>query len=475
MIFKILITSLTLLSHVALQGQLSINGTITDSNQNQLINHPVFIKADQAIIDTVYTVKDGKYLWTTNNQDYEKIIIQTVGFCGEWETYSDTLQLSTLTNQENNFTICHQETNESCVANIAYENETNGLISFNADYRTKEYVNYFWDFGDGFTSTLSSPKHEFATEGVFTVKLIVTTPLGCKDTAYTEVLASEKSFIRGTLSIPENYLSNAYIWVIGFNSNQNTIIQTIYPNNTGQYQFFCEANSQYILKVVPNFIVQTFPKVLPTYYGNTINWQDAAVIAIEHEIKNVDLATKVSYTYLHGFNTINGYFEYSVSPNGLPLNVLLLDKNENAIDHALVKDGRFNFDGLPRGTYYVKPECVGKISKATQIDFNEDFDVPKRIEYIVSTTKITPVGIYNTIVKNKLSVYPNPFKETLNVEYNSAIKLIQIVDLNGKVIHEWNGLNLLKTTINTSSIPKGGYIIKATPINLPPVYQLLTK
>jgi gliding motility-associated-like protein len=49
-------------------------------------------------------------------------------------------------------------------------------------------VKYEWDFGDGNTSTQQLPTHTYTTEGVFTVKLTITTTAGCTDT-YTSVNA----------------------------------------------------------------------------------------------------------------------------------------------------------------------------------------------------------------------------------------------------------------------------------------------
>ncbi|TDH25496.1 PKD domain-containing protein [Segetibacter sp. 3557_3] len=42
-------------------------------------------------------------------------------------------------------------------------------------------TSYFWDFGDGFTSTLATPNHTYTTAGDFTVKLRITTAPGCVD------------------------------------------------------------------------------------------------------------------------------------------------------------------------------------------------------------------------------------------------------------------------------------------------------
>ncbi len=42
-------------------------------------------------------------------------------------------------------------------------------------------VSWLWDFGDGFTSTLSNPTHKYNNPGVYDVSLIVTNVLGCSD------------------------------------------------------------------------------------------------------------------------------------------------------------------------------------------------------------------------------------------------------------------------------------------------------
>jgi gliding motility-associated-like protein len=43
-------------------------------------------------------------------------------------------------------------------------------------------LKYLWDFGDGGTSTASSPSHAYASTGTYNVSLIVTDAIGCKDT-----------------------------------------------------------------------------------------------------------------------------------------------------------------------------------------------------------------------------------------------------------------------------------------------------
>ena len=50
---------------------------------------------------------------------------------------------------------------------------------------------YTWNFGDGFTSQLSNPAHEYSDTGTYVVQLIVTSQYGCKDTTYSTVYVDE--------------------------------------------------------------------------------------------------------------------------------------------------------------------------------------------------------------------------------------------------------------------------------------------
>lgn len=51
-----------------------------------------------------------------------------------------------------------------------------------ANIRTAETIaSYLWDFGDGSTSTSANPSHAYSLEGVYSVKLVITTSSGCKD------------------------------------------------------------------------------------------------------------------------------------------------------------------------------------------------------------------------------------------------------------------------------------------------------
>lgn len=52
--------------------------------------------------------------------------------------------------------------------------------------------NYFWDFGDGSSSQLAKPSHQFASAGTYTVTLRVETAGGVEDTTTTTIAVAER-------------------------------------------------------------------------------------------------------------------------------------------------------------------------------------------------------------------------------------------------------------------------------------------
>jgi gliding motility-associated-like protein len=63
-----------------------------------------------------------------------------------------------------------------------------GVVNFTNTVNTNDQiVGYRWDFGDGNTSTVSNPSHNYNVNGVYNVRLIVTTRQGCRDTVNNEV------------------------------------------------------------------------------------------------------------------------------------------------------------------------------------------------------------------------------------------------------------------------------------------------
>ena len=72
------------------------------------------------------------------------------------------------------------ELEEACISKpVEFKNTTTGALT------------YFWDFGDGKTSTERNPIHRYDTTGEFTIRLIATTEFGCIDSAKQTIFVTE--------------------------------------------------------------------------------------------------------------------------------------------------------------------------------------------------------------------------------------------------------------------------------------------
>ena len=107
-------------------------------------------------------------------------------------------------------------------------------------------VSWFWDFGDGTTSTQQNPSHTYTQNGVYEVKVAVTTAQGCTDTLVSEIRGGSKptANFRGEplLICPEDIVSftslstgtiDEWFWIFGDGGTSFDINPTHQYNDTG--------------------------------------------------------------------------------------------------------------------------------------------------------------------------------------------------------------------------------------------------
>ena len=88
-------------------------------------------------------------------------------------------------------------------------------------------LTYNWSFGDGGTSTATSPTHSYAASGTYTVKLITTSNNGCMDSLTKTVTVYPKptsSFSLNTL--PQCYNGNSFTFTNASNISSGSITYT---------------------------------------------------------------------------------------------------------------------------------------------------------------------------------------------------------------------------------------------------------
>lgn len=132
----------------------------------------------------------------TSRFDKNGVIYQAIcGGCGGFSTVPTT---AGAWSQTNNSTNCNEvgvklEVNLFVVsAGLEADPVATGCKPLNVNFTNLSLnaTQYFWDFGDGFTSTAVNPVHLYTDTGTFQVMLIASDPDACVpiDTAYTTVI-----------------------------------------------------------------------------------------------------------------------------------------------------------------------------------------------------------------------------------------------------------------------------------------------
>ena len=77
------------------------------------------------------------------------------------------------------------------IADFSYTDSIFCMLPANVSFLNNSYYSnsYYWDFGDGNTSTLSNPTHSYATYGTFTVSLIASGPLGVDSVVKQQIIS----------------------------------------------------------------------------------------------------------------------------------------------------------------------------------------------------------------------------------------------------------------------------------------------
>lgn len=342
---------------------------------------------------------------------------------------------------------------------------------------------YLWDFGDGETSTIDEPTHDYDETGSFIVCLTVLTTNGCVgtfcDTVIIESLPQITYNLSGTVVTNFSLLPAGFALLVNRTYNEFTYTDVV-PVINGNYHFADIDPGLYLVYIIPVFQITGFyyPFYLPTYSGDSINWQQAVPVHVysHNTIQNIHLASfsdiitgdrsvrgKISYTntaqYEENIFNINWS---SLTPyanteqNASNISVLLFDIDGNCIKSAQTDStGEFLFENLPYGKYFISPEKAGIISQNFPIDIETSAD---SLNYYYITLNSTGfVGLSEKILSLKsATVFPNPATDYISVptENKEPFTLFSSI---GKLIGTYNGET---DRVDVSHFIPGCYFIK---------------
>lgn len=256
-----------------------------------------------------------------------------------------------------------------------------------------------------------------------------------------------------------------------------TAIDSLDMNNQFHYDFGDVEAGEYLVKAALLPESDEYENYLPTYYGQSLWWDEAETITIPYQgygFRDVFMLAGenpggpgfIGGLISEGANlTTNGTGNRS---NGNPLaniSVLLLDKQDNPITHTVSdENGEFYFENLAYGTYKVYVEILGLEQVFQLVTISPENPNVNDIAFEVGENGISTATsqLFDT---QQLQVFPNPVKERINLFINSPITMeatIQVTSLVGKNIlnHQQSiqaGQQQLQLEVNT--LPQGVYIL----------------
>lgn len=370
---------------------------------------------------------------------------------------------------------------------------------------------YFWDFGDGFTSTEESPVHTYKNTGMYRVMLIAENPNNADTLVredfvnvwYPPVIADfDATNVNGDAPLQVSFTNNSqnaenYFWDFG----DGQVSEESDPLHTYNYSGFYNVklvayNPNYTdtlvkerlvfvsyKEVVADFSVDNLQGGIPFtvhFINNSINedsywWDfgDGSSDTLENPVHTYLSAgdytvsliasnplfadTLVKEELLHVFWP-KPLAHFGATPLfGIePLQVQFVDSSEHAskwywtFSDGTVSEVQNPLKVFNKGVYTVSLKVTNPAGS----------DTLKREDFIVVDPNDLPENI-----QDKIKIYPNPVADVLYVEVKNTQGqpvIMRLIHLDGRVMHtsRWVGKNEVHESIATHKFATGTYILQ---------------
>ncbi len=235
-----------------------------------------------------------------------------------------------------------------------------------------QIVSRHWDFGDGTASEEKSPQHRYATSGFYRIALSVRAWIGNQidsSTSIRMIYISDRSYYNFgghafCQYFPIDY-GVAFLYMLD-SSNTFIPIDTAFIDTLGYYYFYQVPSAKYLVKAQPTIASAAYGKMLPTYYGDKLLWENAQTI----ELQQTGWEYNIHLQKAEGLESGNGFVHGNISffiglrdgdewpAEGIP--VYLMNNNHVSLIYRYSDSlGNFDFNSIAFGDYTLKPEITG--------------------------------------------------------------------------------------------------------------------
>lgn len=433
--------------------------------------------------------------------------LQTVNLSGNNITaipdFTDNAEITSLNVSDNNLDFASLEPNAT-VPGIIYNNQAELGTAKDSLVAVGSPVNLIVNAG-GTSSIYQWKKNGVPVAGanapVYSITAIDRTNMGEHIAEVTNPLLPDLTLtsapqnilayanVSGTLfAEPTLPASNGTLTLFRITNAAYDTIASIPVQNDGTYTFEKVVLDNYQLLGFADTV--TYTQALPTYYQNTIFWEEADTLFIESNLNDLDIVSTPEPLPSSGRGSISGYLEEDDGTgegrikktkkprrvSGAGVSARRVERTGRGKEEILTlvahvftdENGEFTLPNLPEGEYRINIQYPGYPMDETSFitimigaALQSHVSVEAKVEEgKINVRKRVITGV-NDLEDYKAEVYPNPAVDIVHLKFNGEAKgrVIALMDANGKTLTLTPAENK-EETINVQQLNNGIYFLR---------------
>lgn len=333
---------------------------------------------------------------------------------------------------------------------------------------------YFLGAGEEIYQNYDSASYSFYENGDYTIFLIINHLIKSSNNPNSWVLNDTSSYsqsisvklankpkIEGVVKWRGNSISNGLVHLLKLQNGKYFTSRTKAINPNGSYQFENLSADTFKIWVEPyiNDTLLVYPT--PTYYGNSNIMDSAWVVIPTANLSNINIDLTET-AELNGTLGLRGkVFNGNVFLGNTSL--LLYSSNKSKLykyTQSNSANGEYVINKIEPGNYLLQPILNGVSYMPLNITITNTNNL---VDIDLSTLTTSVKNVF--AIKETFNVYPNPFTNTININYlnNDELKSVFITNMQGKVVCNYENLN--SNSLQLSELESGLYFITITDTN----------
>ncbi|HDO27801.1 MAG TPA: PKD domain-containing protein [Bacteroidetes bacterium] len=350
---------------------------------------------------------------------------------------------------------------------------------------------WYWDFGDGNFSYEQNPVHTYEKGGTYEVCLSITAD-SCFDTKCLPVTTPSYFDFGGQVFLgnypinieDDDSANRAIAYLYRRFGNKWELMDTREFWKFGYYWFTQKTEGEYIIRTDLLAGSPDYDSYAPAYHENKSFWTGATIFDLkDNEQFTVNIHLKETVAMAGGISEIYGTLKTGAScDDELDMEhqlVYLLNSENQVVAYTYSDaDGKFNFQGLGKGSYRVRAEITGKLSPVADVEIDDSNLMPGEIILEIDCNAWVGVDEEFADAENGIfisNLFPQPASENITVELslkNAGNFQFEFIDLTGKTV--WSQTARLsegknRLTMDARRFKAGLYLLKVSNLTNPAV------